>query len=385
MVVLAVIAVVLSRVLGGDDRARSEPSSMLAPEAVDELWSTSVRGESSGAFVDDAGVYVATFDFDSGRLDVVAFDRQHGDELWDTELDGNGGFVDISGAAQGVLVVTVCDDGCSVVGLDLSTGDERWSEQIGDGLPRVTDRHVIIAGTDSVEVFDPLTGDWIDRVRGDDVSFTNEHILVSDGDDVEVFDFDLTSVLGPEPVDQADAFSFDGARLIIAEGDELRFVDADGTVAKESSVDVGVIDRIQPVTDDNIVLGSEDGVVSIDPRDGVADERWSERGEVSSVADVDGGAVVLVDDGGRLQVIDADSGEQRFERELDQPERGFTISTRNLLIVHEFDGFDDPTELSAFDWQTGDEVWSERFNGFPIVFDGLVVEITEDGDIVVYG
>ena len=385
VVVLVVIGVVLSRVLGGDDGAGGDPASIVAPDTVDELWSESVRGESSGAFADDAGVYVATFDFDSSRVDVVAFDRGDGDELWEAELDGDGGFADVRGATQGVLIVTVCDAECSVFGLDLITGGELWTAQISDGFPRVTDRHVLAVDDESLEVLDPLTGDRIDRVRGDDVLIADDHVLVTDGDDIEVFDLELNSVLGPEPVDRADATAFDGSRLIVADADELRFIDADGTVVKTSSVDVGLIDEVRPVADDNIVLNSDEGVISINPLDDTADERWSERGELSRVVEVDGGTVVIVDGDESFRVIDADSGEQRFERDLDLPDSGFTFPARNLLVVFEFDGFGDPVELSAYDWETGAEMWSERFDDFPIVSDGLVVEITRDGDVIVFG
>ena len=172
--------------------------------------------------------------------------------------------------------------------------------------------------------------------------------------------------------------------LIVAEGDELRFIDADGTVVKTSEVDVGLIDLVRPITDDNIVLSSDEGVISIDPLDGTADERWSARGEFSRSAEVDGGPVVLVDDDESIQVIDADSGERRFERDLD-PDGSFTTVADNLLVVFEYDDFEDPVDVSAYDWETGDEVWSERFDDLPIVVGGLVIEVTRDGDLVAYG
>ena len=385
LVALGVAGVVVRNVLDGDDAARVEAEPPRVPDIVDELWSEPVRGESSGAFVDEDGVYVTSLDLDSGRVEVIGFDRRNGDERWQTEVEPTGVFADIAGGVQGALFVTVCDDQCSVVGLDLETGEELWSEQIGDGVPSVTNRHVYSVHDGTVEFFDPLNGRRLERVRGDDVRLAENHILVSDGDDVEVFDADVNSVLGPEPVDQADAIAFDGRRLIVAEGDELRFIDADGTVAKASSVDVGRIEQVMPVTDDNIILSSNEGVVSVDPLDGTAEERWSAPGELSTAADVDGGAVVIVDLAGSFEVVDADSGERRFERALDQPDSGFTVPGRNLLVVYEFERFDDPIDVAAYDWRTGDEVWRQRFDDFAIVRDGLVVEISHDGEVTVSG
>jgi len=385
VVVAGVLGFVLSSVLGGDDGGRSDPLLVAIPDEVDELWSESVSGEASGAAADERGVYVASVDVGSGEVQVVAFDRSDGDELWDVELSESGSFVDASGTVDDVVVVTVCDEDCTVVALDRDNGDELWDTSIGDGFPTIIDHRLIGIDDGTVEAFDPATGDRIERVRGDDVTFSNGHVLVTDGDDIEVFDADLVRVLGPEPVDRADAVTFDGRRLIVAEGDELRFIDEDGTVEKESAVDVGLVETIQTVADDNIVLGSDEGVISVDPRDGVADERWSARGVLSSAVDVDGGPVVLVDDDGTVRVLDADSGDERFERELDQPDNGFPRPGSNLLVVYEFEDFDDPTELAAYDWVTGDEVWDERFDGFPGIRDGLVIELSRDGDVTVYG
>lgn len=385
VVVLAVVGVALSLLLDGDGDGDSSSSSLVVPTDVDELWSESVRGEAIGAAADGRGVYVASVDFGSGETRVVGFDRSDGDELWDVELGVEGSFADAVGTVDDVVVVTVCDEDCTVIGLDRESGEELWDESIGDGFPSIVDGRLIGVDGGTAESFDPRSGARIERVRGDDVTFSNGHVLVTDGDDIEVFDVDLASVAGPEAIDRADAFTFDGRLLIVAEGDELRFIGADGEVVKESVVDVGLIDTMRPVDDDNLVLGSEEGVISVDPRDGVADERWSERGELTAVSDVDGGPVALVDRDGVLKVIDAESGEERFARELDQPDNGFTLSGSNLLVVYEFDGFDDPTEISTYDWVTGDEVWDERFDAFPAVRDGLVIELSRDGDVIVYG
>ncbi len=383
IVVVAVVGVIGAMAFGGGDDRSDAGATIVVPERVERLWSESVE-DVFAWHVDDDGVYVATGDFDAQRVDVLAFDRGSGEELWNVTVDPVGSFIDVTGAT-GVLVVNVCDTTCVAVGLDTATGDQLWSEQLGQELGPATDEFAWAVDDGATEFVDLLTGDRIERVRGDEVRIRGERIEISDGDDVEVFDLELNSVLGPEPIDEADAVAFDGDLLVIAEGDELRFVDADGTVVAESSVDVGLIVEIEPVADDNIVLYSDEGVISIDPVDGTADERWSERGELIAVAEVDGGPVVLVGTEGSIQVIDADTGDRRFDVQADWPDNSFAVPGRNLLVVYRFESFDEPTEIAAYDWETGDEVWQERFDSFSIVDGGLVIEITNDGDVVAYG
>lgn len=385
LVGLGAVVAIVAGVLGGDDGDGPGAGLNLVPETVDERWSESVSGRASDAYVDDDAVYVLSSDATSERIVVAGFDRRNGDELWETTVDAAGTFADIAGGVPGAFFVTVCDAECSVVGIDPQTGDELWSASVGDGFAGVTDRHVYTVVDGTVAFLDPVTGDRLQRLRGEAVRVLAGHIEVSDGDDLEVLDVELNIVLGPEPVEDADAVAFDGDRLVIAEGDVLRFVDAEGAVTKESSVDVGLIEEVTPVADDNIVLTSDEGVISIDPIDGTADERWSARGNLFAVAVTDGGTVALVDDGGTLEVIDVDTGERRFDREVGEVDGGFAIPGRNALAVYRFESFDEPTQLSLYDWTTGDELWRERFDGFPILDGGLVVELSAEGDVVVYG
>ena len=386
LIVLGLAAFGISRLVGGDDDGSGGAQNRTAvPESVDEIWSASVDGEPIGAVADGAGVYVTTVDVDSGELDVVALDRATGDESWATTLDEPGDFADPSGLIDGVLIVAACAEACTLAGLDATTGDVLWSADGGDGFPTLFEDRLYAVDGGVVELLDPRTGDRIERLSGDEVRFDAGHVLLSDRGDVEIFDLDLTSVLGPVAVDQADAVAYDGRRLIVAERDELRIVDRDGVVL-ETNVDVGRIGAIHPVSDDNIVLDAEDGVISVEPRDGAeADERWSERGELDVVADVDGSTVAIVDQGGTFDVIDVESGDRRFAGDLAQPDAGFTFAGRNALVVYEFGDFGDPTGLTAFDWETGDEIWIERFDSFPLVLDGVIIEVSRDGDVVVSG
>lgn len=386
IVALAVVGggLALVRVIGdGGDTADAQR--LLVPDQLDGLWTASVDGEATGANLDDDSVYVGHRAVDSGQIGVVRFDRESGDETWSTDLDGTGSFVDVVGVVDGVVVVTACDEECIAYGVNVADGDELWSESIGDGFAQVVDGGLITVVGGTVELLEPATGTRSERVRGDESTFDGTHVMVFDGDDVEVFDLDLERVLGPVSVTDADDVAFDGSRLVVAQGDELRFVDEDGSVTQTSTVDVGVIEQVRPVDDETVILGSDEGVIAVDPTQDVADELWSARGEIGDVAEVDVGPVVQVNRSEAYEILDAESGESLVDGELDRSAGEFTIFGRNALLVYSFGDVDESTDLSAIDWQGGDQLWSESIGGFPYVRDGLVVGVASSGDVNVLG
>jgi outer membrane protein assembly factor BamB len=386
VLLIGLIGFALVAVIGSDDRVDSQ-GPRTVPETLDEMWSQSVAGATQSGAVDGDLVFVTSLDPDDADADaeITAFDRETGDEVWKTRVDAAASFTSLRGVSDGVLVVSACERDCALVGVDAETGAALWTGDVGEVGGRAIADRIFSIENGTIELLDPRTGDRIERVRGDDVRFDGDFVLVTDGDDIEVFDLDLESVLGPERVDRADAFAFDGSHLLVAEGDELRFIETDGEVAMETTVDVGRIDEIHPVEADNIVLSTDEGIISIEPADGEADERWSERGEIDVVEEVDGGAVVVVGSRETLDIVDADTGDLRFDRDLVDPDDGFTVAGRNALVIYDFGGFDGPIEVSAFDWEEGDALWDERFDGFATIDDGLLVELGRDGDVVLYG
>ena len=382
VVVLALVGFGLTRVLGGGDSSSSSGQALsTAPDSIDEEWSQTVDGEAQNSAVDGDAVYVTSVD--TTDVSVSALARADGDEVWNVTLDASGSVAGIDGLVGDTLLVEACDAECVVTGVDVANGDERWDESLDGGSVTVIDDHVFVVNDTTVALYDPANGDRLERVDADNVQFGPDHVIVGDSGDVEVFDLDLVSILGPESLDDdTDAVAFDGSRLIVATGDDLSFTDRDGDVVLETTVDVGLIDTIRPISNDNIILGSDEGVVSIDPVERDAVERWSTRLDLDQVADVDGGSVVITNSTGTYEVFDADSGDSRFASDLD--DASFSFPTRNALVVYRFSDTDSSTEVGAYDWKTGDELWSDRFDGQLSVQDGIAVEVGADGDVIVY-
>ncbi len=64
-----------------------------------------------------------------------------------------------------------------------------------------------------------------------------------------------------------------------------------------------------------------------------------------------------------------------------------TVSATNAFVVvdrGEIDNFAGDATITAYDWTTGDEIWSEDIEG-SVRVDELVVVVESDGDVTAYG
>jgi outer membrane protein assembly factor BamB len=378
--VLGLIAFALVRVLGGDNDDASGTSDLPElPLTIDEQWSESVRGDPFEAEVGMSSVYVSSDSSDEFTL--TSFSAADGMEEWEITIDGVDPYpAQLVGEYDDTVVFEWCGEQlCSVTGIEKSTGDIAWDRGGVDSFARAIDvsgRLLVLEGR-SIERVDPEDGRRLERVRGDDyVEATGSTIVVRDGDEIEVFDSDLNPVFGPVEIDpDASAFSFTGSQVVVAVGDDLQFIDADGRVVVESNLDGEFVDELVFVAEDNIIIAQLNAVISFDPIDGDADERWSVEGERGEVLALEDDVLVLVRTGTDVDVIEADTGDRRFQID----DVSDALSATNGLLV---DG--DEREIRALDWEDGDEIWAEQFDGWVSFGAGVFVEVTADGDVTLF-
>jgi hypothetical protein len=400
LLVLGLIAFALVRVLGGDNDDASGTSDLPElPLTIDEQWSESVRGDQIGSGVGASGVYVASRPTDDGYT-LTRLASADGNEDWEVTVDASDPvFVQLVGEYDDAVVVQSCGSGdCSVVGIDNSTGEVTWDRSSsGFSGVRDIDGRLLFFEEDSVERIDPEDGRRIERIRADTyVESAGSTLAVRDGDSVEVFDLELQSVFGPIDIDSGtSAFTFTGSQVVAVVGNDLQFLDDDGDVVIESKIDdvfdavfdAVVVESLTFVGDDNIVVEGSDAIVSVDPIDGEADERWSVDGELNQVFAVDGEILMLIDKPDESgEVIDAATGDQRMEVDEFAEEEKFVIAfgaSDGLLVLAELPDSSE-IEARALAWEDGDEIWAEQFDGWVSFGAGVFVEVTADGDVTLF-
>lgn len=388
LVVLALVGFGLVSILGGDESNSGGGFELLTvPSELDELWSTEVEGDSGFAGVGDAAVYVAAED----GADVIftSLSREDGDENWVETID-DADFGNFVGESGDVAVVSVCafdaDTACAVIGLDIDDGDEIWRETIDDGFAFFRNGGLIANDGDGLALLDPATGDRRERIRGEVVFGDSGELFVDDDGEISVLDDDLQPLIGPLDVDpDAGAVAFDGERLVVGIGDEIEYIDAAGDVTPGPFLD-GDITGLVAIDDSTIVAELGDEVVVYDVDDGDVDERWSENGTIVQVVDPDGGRVVVVDEGSQRLVIDLESGSERFDVDGELGDVAALPGTNAYAVIDRggTSDFDGEATLTAYDWTTGDEIWSEDVDG-AVRLDEIVVVVETDGDVIAFG
>lgn len=387
LAILGIGAFAVTQLLGGDGGSSSGSAELVdIPGSVDEQWSESGPENLSGGAIGDDSVYsVAVVD---GQTELTSFARSDGEEQWSEEVGGDGFLSTLEGVTDGVVVVQVCDDECDIYGVDAETGDELWD--VAGSSVAFVDAGVLVIDNEQAELVEPASGDRIERVRFEFSLLEDGYLYTVDGEDVDVYDLDLNPVYGPyEFGNDVSDLIFDGSSLVVATDDELQFLDDDETVVKESEVDVGDLAEILYVNDSNfLVTNFDDEVFSLDPIDGDAEERWSEDGELIGVYDVDGGSVVLIRDGEDVGVFDADTGDRRFRVEAPEFDSSTTIGANALVVsVVDPDSNFEPeitSEVVAYDWETGDELWDDEFDGLIVIDRGAVASFGFEGDVTLY-
>lgn len=389
LLVVGAIAAGLVAVLGGDESTAGGRGTLRTiPNELDELWSTDVVGESGFPGLGETAVYVASVDGD----DVVftSLRRDDGDENWESVVE-DADFGGVVGEFDEVTVVAACafdaETVCALVGLDLDDGDELWREPLGDGFAFASGDAVLGDDGEGLILIDPATGDRLERVRGEPTFTDFNALLVDDEGEVSVYDDDLQPLVDPVRVDDdAVAVAFDGDRLVVAIGDEIEYVDADGDASPGPFLD-GDVTRLLAIDSSTLVVELGDEVVVydvVDDEDAV--ERWSERGTLEIVAEPDGGAVVIVDAGSERVVADLETGDERFDVRGDSGTIS-TFATANAFVVTDRGdggGFAGEATVTAYDWETGDEIWSEDIDG-DVRIDEIVVVVETDGDVIAFG
>lgn len=381
--VAAAAAVVVAAgvvLLGGDDGASAGGvGEERLPEAVDRQWSEDVDG-ASGVAADGSRVYVMAVD--DGDSELSALDQGDGSEVWQADFGRDQSYAYVLGVFDGVLIAETCDvDGaCTTGGFDPSNGDELWDEDSDDEYFRPVDGALLWGDNKRLEVFDPKTGDTGERVHSDSLMATPQYVYAHDDDEIEVYDAaTLESRFGPVEIDdEAMDWVFDGSNLVVAVDDELVFLDKEGKEARVSRVG-DPIGRVESGPGGLLLVSTDDEVIAVKPTDGRAEEVWSERGSITRVAATDSGLLVGVSDDDDFDVLDARNGDVKVST------RGYYDNDHyfhsNGLIEEPYEEDDD---VIAYDYETGDELWSDEFEGEVWVVDGAIVSVSSDGEVTLY-
>ena len=383
--VVAVAGVAFVVLSGGDDGAPTTGGLPTVPSQVEEQWSIDIDG-ADDVTGDSSAVFVMSIV--DGDAEVYAVAGGSGEERWTADVANDVEYGAFQGLTAGVVLGTTCDFDavCEAFGLDVGNGEVLWTDEQSGNMAVSSSGSVLLSEDGSVELIDPSDGKRLERVRGDLVDSDGTYVYVRDDDEVEVFDTkDLSSVFGPVQVDdEAIGTIYAGGKLITAVGEELVVINADGEVDRESQVPADEIYQIRPGPDGMVLVGTDDGVLGLDPVDGRAAEIWSVDGSLNYTFVTEVGLLVLVtegdDDGSDAEIIDARTGDSRITLR-DYYESSQSLGSNGMVNSAYQDESD--IDAAASQYSDGEEIWSLGFNGNPFLIDGAVVEV-DDGQVTLY-
>jgi outer membrane protein assembly factor BamB len=105
---------------------------------------------------------------------------------------------------------------------------------------------------------------------------------------------------------------------------------------------------------------------------------------------VDETSAYVGDVGGRLTVIDLESGDVRWTKELATPISGAVTLDAGRALATTLGGQDDPSEIVAFDAESGDELWrasaedASNLVSAPVVADGRMLAFDALGGVLAF-
>ena len=105
---------------------------------------------------------------------------------------------------------------------------------------------------------------------------------------------------------------------------------------------------------------------------------------------VDETSAYIGDVGGRVTVVDVVSGDVRWTEELGTPISGAVTLDGGRALVTTLGGREEPSEIVAFDAESGDELWrasaddASNFVSAPVVADGRVLTLDVIGGILAF-
>lgn len=105
---------------------------------------------------------------------------------------------------------------------------------------------------------------------------------------------------------------------------------------------------------------------------------------------VDETSAYIGDVGGRLTVIDLESGDVRWAKELGTPISGAVTVDAGRVLATTLGGQDDPSEIVALDAESGDELWrasaedASNLVSAPVVADGRMLTLDALGGVLAF-
>ncbi|MFK7916662.1 MAG: PQQ-binding-like beta-propeller repeat protein [Ilumatobacter sp.] len=382
---LAVGAVgfVLLRATGTNEVAQRQELPR-APTNPEQRWSAAVPGENATARVGESSVYVSSAQDENMRF--TSFDRPNGEENW-AVMVADADIAALVGEFDEVTVVQACsiesNTQCRVIAYDTISGDERWREPIGQGVALAIGEGVLVERNDVLLFWNPSTGEQLNRVRGSIVFSDPDVTLVRDRGTVGVYDDRLRPVFGPVDADPDALVTFDGSRVVQLIDGALEYVAENGDVTPGPLLS-SPASQMVAVSETVLIVEHENDIVAYDVADDEANERWSANGELVVVHFIDGGTVVIVDDGDARRIVDVSSGDTRFSVEGRQTNGVEILPRSNLLLAaSDVDEPDGSALLTGLDWRNGDEIWAQQVEG-RFTVDEVLVVTGRGGDVTLF-
>ena len=245
----------------------------------------------------------------------------------------------------------------------------------------------------------PLAVAWTNediKLEGADVTGgLSSPVVAADGTIVVVAP---TAVLGFDGGDGSQIFSADrdlgpSSQPAIGQGPDgpiVVFTEGFGESGPASSGSATASPSAPAQNDEGDGFDSHVNAVDLETGEPVWGSRVQLEDVVQTPVAVDETSAYIGDVGGRVTVVDLESGDVRWTKELGTPIAGAVTLDAGRVLVTTLGGQDDPSEIVALDDEKGDELWrastedASNLVTAPVVADGRMLTLDAIGGVLAF-
>ena len=245
----------------------------------------------------------------------------------------------------------------------------------------------------------PLAVAWTNediKLEGADVAGgLSSPVVAADGTIVVVAP---TAVLGFDGVDGSQIFRADrdlgpSSQPAIGQGPDgpiVVFTEGFGESGPASSGSATASPSTPAQNDEGDGFDSHVNAVDLETGEPVWGSRVQLEDVVQTAVAVDETSAYIGDVGGRVTVVDLESGDVRWTKELGTPIAGAVTLDAGRVLVTTLGGQDDPSEIVALDDEKGDELWrasaedASNLVTAPVVADGRMLTLDAIGGVLAF-
>lgn len=245
----------------------------------------------------------------------------------------------------------------------------------------------------------PLAVAWTNediKLEGADVTGgLSSPVVAADGTIVVVAP---TAVLGFDGGDGSQIFSADrdlgpSSQPAIGQGPDgpiVVFTEGFGESGPASSGSATASPSAPAQNDEGDGFDSHVNAVDLETGEPVWGSRVQLEDVVQTPVAVDETSAYIGDVGGRVTVVDLESGDVRWRKELGTPIAGAVTLDAGRVLVTTLGGQDDPSEIVALDDEKGDELWrasaedASNLVTAPVVADGRMLTLDAIGGVLAF-